>query len=325
MVKPAQDLVEPAVGNQLLKQEGPPEQDVPLRAGRSWQLFKHGLLVFERALGPSGPFRILISRVELCTEPKCACRDVTLRAIGLDLGADISSAGLTSDGLRSLFDSNQAMAARLDLDLGVIAPDDYEGRTPLSAEWISYVQSQIDGELLDLLQARWVQSKGRKSTASYEIEWPDPGDLGALIGWHETHQEDREDLFEIDDRLFSAEEFYCLNPDCTCDEATVDFAEIFGRDDSEFAGSVRVQIPTLKVIKWHSSPSEKQLVHQLWDVFQARHRTRERLAEHRLRMKEIRPVSPVAPAPALADRVGRNDLCPCGSGKKFKRCCLDKS
>ncbi len=22
-------------------------------------------------------------------------------------------------------------------------------------------------------------------------------------------------------------------------------------------------------------------------------------------------------------RVGRNDLCPCGSGKKFKRCCLE--
>jgi uncharacterized protein YecA (UPF0149 family) len=26
----------------------------------------------------------------------------------------------------------------------------------------------------------------------------------------------------------------------------------------------------------------------------------------------------------LADPCGRNDLCPCGSGKKFKRCCLGK-
>ena len=23
-------------------------------------------------------------------------------------------------------------------------------------------------------------------------------------------------------------------------------------------------------------------------------------------------------------RVGRNDPCPCGSGKKYKNCCLDK-
>jgi uncharacterized protein YecA (UPF0149 family) len=25
------------------------------------------------------------------------------------------------------------------------------------------------------------------------------------------------------------------------------------------------------------------------------------------------------------DKVGRNDPCPCGSGKKFKKCCMGKS
>lgn len=25
-----------------------------------------------------------------------------------------------------------------------------------------------------------------------------------------------------------------------------------------------------------------------------------------------------------SEKIGRNDLCPCGSGKKYKRCCLDK-
>jgi len=23
-------------------------------------------------------------------------------------------------------------------------------------------------------------------------------------------------------------------------------------------------------------------------------------------------------------RIGRNDLCPCGSGKKFKKCCIER-
>ena len=27
-------------------------------------------------------------------------------------------------------------------------------------------------------------------------------------------------------------------------------------------------------------------------------------------------------APASAPKVGRNDPCPCGSGKKYKKCCL---
>ncbi|MDJ0685771.1 MAG: SEC-C metal-binding domain-containing protein [Alphaproteobacteria bacterium] len=29
-----------------------------------------------------------------------------------------------------------------------------------------------------------------------------------------------------------------------------------------------------------------------------------------------------APAASQTPRVGRNDPCPCGSGKKFKHCCL---
>jgi uncharacterized protein YecA (UPF0149 family) len=30
------------------------------------------------------------------------------------------------------------------------------------------------------------------------------------------------------------------------------------------------------------------------------------------------------PAQRALGRVGRNDYCPCGSGKKFKKCCLWK-
>jgi uncharacterized protein YecA (UPF0149 family) len=26
----------------------------------------------------------------------------------------------------------------------------------------------------------------------------------------------------------------------------------------------------------------------------------------------------------LSEKLGRNDLCPCGSGKRFKKCCLPK-
>jgi preprotein translocase subunit SecA len=36
------------------------------------------------------------------------------------------------------------------------------------------------------------------------------------------------------------------------------------------------------------------------------------------RVEPLRTGGPVAPA--SSDKVGRNDPCPCGSGKKFKRC-----
>jgi hypothetical protein len=27
----------------------------------------------------------------------------------------------------------------------------------------------------------------------------------------------------------------------------------------------------------------------------------------------------------MKDKIGRNDLCPCGSGKKYKKCCQEKT
>jgi uncharacterized protein YecA (UPF0149 family) len=35
--------------------------------------------------------------------------------------------------------------------------------------------------------------------------------------------------------------------------------------------------------------------------------------------RALRPPEPVVAAP----KIGRNEPCPCGSGKKFKKCCAD--
>ncbi len=43
-------------------------------------------------------------------------------------------------------------------------------------------------------------------------------------------------------------------------------------------------------------------------------------AQIRRTLGEVANMVPVAPARARA-KVGRNDLCPCGSGRKYKRCC----
>jgi preprotein translocase subunit SecA len=37
--------------------------------------------------------------------------------------------------------------------------------------------------------------------------------------------------------------------------------------------------------------------------------------------RSLRPSSAATLAPAARAKVGRNDACPCGSGKKYKKCC----
>ena len=38
-------------------------------------------------------------------------------------------------------------------------------------------------------------------------------------------------------------------------------------------------------------------------------------------LKQLADIKPSAPQPEKQKKVGRNDPCPCGSGKKYKRCC----
>jgi uncharacterized protein YecA (UPF0149 family) len=52
------------------------------------------------------------------------------------------------------------------------------------------------------------------------------------------------------------------------------------------------------------------------------------LHKRHVRLKSIYTFSKMkhfdAIKPSILPKVGRNDLCPCGSGKKFKKCCSDK-
>jgi len=49
---------------------------------------------------------------------------------------------------------------------------------------------------------------------------------------------------------------------------------------------------------------------------------KESLIHERQPQKRIRkPKNPIAPYKRNDPKIGRNELCPCGSGKKYKKCC----
>jgi len=291
------------------------------RTDRSWELFPHGLLVFERA-DQVGPSRLLISRVESCTTPDCSCREVGLRAVAVDVDDNFdATALLTGETLRSKFASADAMDAQLDIDLGSLVPDDHEGRVPFSKDWLTYVQSQIDGELLDLLHERWLHSKGMVSPP--ETNW-EPRAPDELVGWTEAHPADRADLYLDGDDVFVAQELFCVNLPCTCDEAMVTFSPTTGGAPN--IGSIRVRITSLEIIERDVTLDKAALLDRLWQAFSIRHRRlSERLSHRKKQMTGLasgRSGSRRARAPVTrAERVGRNEPCPCGSGKKYKRCC----
>jgi hypothetical protein len=288
------------------------------RTDRSWELLPNGMLVFERPPGSPGSSRALVTRTVVCTAPECTCREVSL--VGVDIDGEFDDTAATSDELVSRLTSAEVMNAQLDIDLGSLTPDDYEGRVPLSDDWVRYARSQIDGDLLDLLHERWLQAKGTTSVS--KAEWkPRPPD--ELVAWLEAHPTDREDLYLDQDTTYVAQDLYCVDPSCGCSEIAISFVPVTpGEPD---VGMVRVELPTLEVVERAPSPGKAAVLDRLWSAFSARHlHLADRLSSRKkvmVKLAATRARPPTSPVTRSTARVGRNEPCPCGSGKKYKRCC----
>jgi uncharacterized protein len=71
----------------------------------------------------------------------------------------------------------------------------------------------------------------------------------------------------------------------------------------------------------HADTELKRLAHE-WKQEQRRYAEQERLEREAVeRAHRLRAASPVASPAQLRGKVSRNDPCPCGSGKKYKKCC----
>ena len=291
-------------------------------SGSSWQLFPNDLLVFERAPGPNGPSRVLICFPEFCTHPGCTCREVTFKAVTLELTSTPDS----YDELRRLIDEADAKFFQIDLDAGLV--DRVRGqdlRPQLDDGWLGSLRDQVDGELLDRLHERWVTAKGINETRGWRsIDWS-TRDPHEMVIWEEMFPEDRVDHFLVGDRICFASEHYCRKPGCSCAEARVAFTEIEAGGKWRDLGSIRVDLPSGTARDRDVSRRNAALVDALWAAYGRRHRVGARLSERNRRIQLIAPnlgsaSGTILSSPSLS-RTGRNDLCPCGSGKKFKRCC----
>jgi uncharacterized protein len=92
----------------------------------------------------------------------------------------------------------------------------------------------------------------------------------------------------------------------------------FAAPFAHLAGRMEL-VPALMLAKLEAMPDAKLLTRQnLAAIVKSTHESFRRLRQAAL------PQAPTATR-ASPGRVGRNDPCPCGSGKKYKRCCINRS
>lgn len=145
--------------------------------------------------------------------------------------------------------------------------------------------------------------------------------------------------FDLDGEMWAIDDQYCVMPDCDCREVVLGFLRLLpsrGRSNSakDSIPSVRYdyKLDKIKVLQKPAvgHPSLIALLHALREAYPSfvenvghRH---EQLKVIYLRtvLAKGPPDATVGPGTTIRrdePKVGRNDPCPCGSGKKYKKCC----
>jgi hypothetical protein len=144
-----------------------------------------------------------------------------------------------------------------------------------------------------------------------------------LVGWGEALVGVRQDIYRFAGRVFEAVDQYCVAEGCQCGEVVLDFAPLLPRG-APCPGAIRVAKSGEATLEERQHKHGERL-EQLWAACRQRHPGyRERFAQRSAVMQELagRIVSAArGSVERRTARVGRNDPCPCGSGKKYKKCC----
>jgi len=172
---------------------------------------------------------------------------------------------------------------------------------------------------------------------------------GCMVGYVEIFPFASAFPFAIETGRSLADDQYCVNPECRCHEVLLSFipAPDTAGPVRNFAGDVPAAFYDYKSGKLETAqapaanqPALPALLGALKEAHthpdlevKKRHRQLRTLYKHALLKASdetstealdesdlgTMPAQAAAPKPSV--RVGRNDPCPCGSGKKYKKCC----
>lgn len=208
------------------------------------------------------------------------------------------------------------------LDTGECSPDDDDARTFLAEH--PWFESRFQRHMDHVRQRAWraVAQRDRETAARRVLASAKPG---RMIAFHRLFPAGWDLLFRHGDAIYWVVDQYCPNPTCDCSSAALTLYRLGVEDAAPIPmGEAQVDLardrPPLEVLEV-SDEAARDLFAAFWDEYEERLRPR----RDEVRRAVLRYAAPAKPAQALpsgAPRPSRNAPCPCGSGKKYKRCCL---
>ena len=273
-------------------------------------------MIFEKGPLAGQYYRVAMS---VCENPVCRCKRLSLYCY--------------SDPNASLeFYSPHPVQLEMDLSKRAITNLKELKRSKLAGILAVSVQEEISEDVWDELGELMFTVKQQQTEESnldqVDVQFPPEvmsGD-GSMVGYYEMFPYAQPIVVTIGDRIWLFDDQYCISPECTCREAAISFVAKasfadsrrtmtetsfrYDYDEGKITSVLCLSEPDLSASEFFKTLKLEEP--NLNSLLAERHALLRRLFHRAM----IRMTSR-----ATAKGPGRNEPCPCGSGKKYKRCC----
>jgi len=260
-----------------------------------------------------------------CNNPACTCGTLTV-----DFTPEQSEGGFPG--------RSSSHTVEIDVDKKRLGAGSKKEPSKKDRAFAKLVFSRLDEDDFDFLARRHYEYKNKITESAgveavaTEFDYADIEMNGTMIGYSDVLPYGDPINLSIDGVPCIGFDQYCLLPKCPCSHTVLSIMTLDpARKKQTELGTFEVdyrkrQWKTMDGMASDLTPEgaqkivEKQ-VPDFYGLLPKRHRKLKAIYAHCKR----RHFAAQAPPPGSAKvRVGRNDSCPCGSGKKYKKCCMGK-
>ncbi|RJQ28685.1 hypothetical protein C4565_03420 [Candidatus Parcubacteria bacterium] len=265
--------------------------------------------------------------LHVCDNPACRCTEIEMILSPAMVGGEPEG-------------QKQARLVSIDVMGKKLSNPGQRKNLKLDRDFAKAVFEQLEEEDFQFLQTRFLAAK------NLQTEKADPEEIevffeydkieedGLLTGYNDILPYADHLVVTMDEEECLVLDQYCLRNGCACSNVLL---SLFVMDQSETAGARALGdyfVDYRKKIWW--SPDDSRIGRGDTDLKKVRHSIEEQLPsiysvmkERHTRLTKMYRHSCEKQGvwhreQAQAAKVGRNEPCPCGSGKKYKRCCLGK-
>lgn len=305
-------------------------------------------LIELQIIAPKGPdavsHRMLSLADSYCINPQCDCviarldvfyGDAAIEGIEVDAASRTARPAGILDYKMTI--GKEPISLEVNISKGTVEfPKGYRGAS-MEAEIRDQVRKNLKPEHLETLRRHYQEAKAWGADNYWRhADWTQLEE-GRDVGWGDVFPTAKAWSWELNGGVYIAEDQYCINPACPCANAVLLFhhfdpATCEGRSAIPL-GAVAHDLETGRrsVVEVKRGRPE-ELLRLMDELFSRVSGLADELRRRRTFMREFsghvagqkRARADCLPV-RLAPSTGRNDPCPCGSGKKYKKCCLGKN